>query len=245
MTLHFDHDVMRTLWDNYYVPFIKGYFAASGHFRSDDIKTGNILAYAGSTSSATFFPKQVATSYSDAHSISMKVLPCPNFADGEAYAVQQGAGMVVTQGSEQEIKACVTFLKWFTAPENNITFSVDSGYLPVTKDANNMAAIHQQYPSLSDSMDTVLTESVHAITTNSLYTTKPFENGNEARSVLEHAMSDQASADLLIVRDRMEQGQTLEEASAEFLTDDHFEAWYSSTRSTLSALVDQETLTGE
>ena len=58
-------------------------------------------------------------------------------------------------------------------------------------------------------------------------------------------MSDQASADLLIVRDRMEQGQTREEASAEFLTDDHFEAWYSSTRSTLSALVDQETLTGE
>ena len=65
------------------------------------------------------------------------------------------------------------------------------------------------------------------------------------RHALEHAMSDQASADLLIVRDRMEQGQTLEEASAEFLTDDHFEAWYSSTRSTLSALVDQETLTGE
>ena len=58
-------------------------------------------------------------------------------------------------------------------------------------------------------------------------------------------MSDQASADLLIVRDRMEQGQTLDEAAADFLTDDHFEAWYSSTRSTLSALVDQETLTGE
>ena len=43
-------------------------------------------------------------------------------------------------------------------------------------------------------------------------------------------MSDQASADLLVVRDRMEQGQTLEEASAEFLTDDHFEAWYSRDR---------------
>ena len=29
-------------------------------------------------------------------------------------------------------------------------------------------------------------------------------------------MSDQASADLLIVRDRMEQGQTLDEAAADF-----------------------------
>ena len=36
MTLNFDHDAVRTLWDNYYVPFIKGYFSASGRFRSDE-----------------------------------------------------------------------------------------------------------------------------------------------------------------------------------------------------------------
>ena len=58
-------------------------------------------------------------------------------------------------------------------------------------------------------------------------------------------MSDQASADLLIVRDRMEQGQTLDEAAADFLIDDYFEAWYQNTLSTLSTLVDHETLTGE
>ena len=58
-------------------------------------------------------------------------------------------------------------------------------------------------------------------------------------------MSDQASADLLIVRDRMEQGQTLDEAAADFLTDDYFEGWYQNTLSTLSTLVDHETLTGE
>ena len=58
-------------------------------------------------------------------------------------------------------------------------------------------------------------------------------------------MSDQASADLLIVRDRMEQGQTLDEAAADFLTDDYFEACYQNTLSTLSTLVDHETLTGE
>ena len=56
-------------------------------------------------------------------------------------------------------------------------------------------------------------------------------------------MSDQASAALFIVRDRMEQGQTLGEAAADFLTDDYFEAWYQNTLSTLSTLVDHETLT--
>ena len=43
MTLHFDRDVVRKLWDNYYVPFVKGYFVANGRFRSDDVKTGALL----------------------------------------------------------------------------------------------------------------------------------------------------------------------------------------------------------
>ena len=63
----------------------------------------------------------------------MKALPCPEFADSEPYAVQQGAGMVVTRGSDEEISASVEFLKWFTDPEHNLAFSIASGYLPVTK----------------------------------------------------------------------------------------------------------------
>ena len=59
MTVNFERDVARRLWDNYYVPFVRGWFAATGRFRSDDIKTGNVLAYVGSSSSATFFPTRV------------------------------------------------------------------------------------------------------------------------------------------------------------------------------------------
>ena len=40
--LNLDKEIMRKLWDNYYVPYINGYFAAAGRFRSDDIKTGEI-----------------------------------------------------------------------------------------------------------------------------------------------------------------------------------------------------------
>ena len=79
MTLNFDKEVIRKLWDYYYVPYIKGYFSSSGRFRSDDIKTGNILAYVGSTSSASFFPNQVTTDDSEGHAITMKALPCPEF----------------------------------------------------------------------------------------------------------------------------------------------------------------------
>ena len=226
MTVNFSHDVARKLWDNYYVPFVKGWFAATGRFRSDDIKTGNILGCVGSCSSATFFPKQVTTDDNVSHEISMKVLPAPQFANGEAVAVQQGAGMVVTAGREEEIKASVEFLKWFIQPENNITFSVGSGYLPVTKEANDMERILSSGLELTGNMEEILTSAVDTVNGSRLYTPHAFASGNAARKVLEYGLSDLAAADRDTVAQRIAAGQSAADAEAAFLTDDHFEAWY-------------------
>ena len=238
MKLNFDKDTVRKLWDNYYVPYVKGYFASSGRFRSDDIKTGNILAYTGSTSSATFFPKQVMTSETESHDIELEVLPAPEFADGEKWAVQQGAGMVVTKGSDEEIKASVEFLKWFTEPENNTGFSVGSGYLPVTKKATDMVEIRKSGPELSKSIDAVLTEAVETINNNELYTTPAFEGGQDARSVLEYAMSDLADSDRQTVQERISEGESMEEAVEDFASEEYFDNWYEETLTKLQAYED-------
>ena len=156
MTVNFERDVARRLWDNYYVPFVRGWFAATGRFRSDDIKTGNVLAYVGSSSSATFFPTRVTNDANESHEISLKTLPAPQFEGGEAVAVQQGAGMVVTAAKEEEVKASVEFLKWFVRAENNIAFSVGSGYLPVTRKANDMQEILASGLTLDDNMQQTL-----------------------------------------------------------------------------------------
>lgn len=226
MTLNFDKDVARKLWDNYYVPFVKGWFAAIGRFRSDDIKVGNVLAYVGSNSSATFFPAQVMVNDTESYDIDMTVLPSPKFAGGEDVAVQQGAGMVVTAGTEEEINASVEFLKWFTQPENNISFSVDSGYLPVTTAANDMEAIKTSGLELSPKMERILSNAVQSVKNNTLYTPGAFAGGNKARNVLEYSLSDLASADRATVQERVAAGQPAADAEAEFLTDEYFDAWY-------------------
>ena len=235
MILDFDKEVVRRLWDSYYVPFVKGWFAASGRFRSDDIKTGNILAYTGSTSSATFFPTQVMADDNISYDIEMKVLPSPVFEGGEAYAVQQGAGMVVTRGIEEEEAASMEFLKWFTELENNIAFSVGAGYLPVTVEANDMAEIKKN-TKLTSSMEEILSEGVETVTNNTLYTSPAFQGGADARSILEYAMSDQAAEDRKAVLGKLEKGISEEEAEAEFLSDVHFESWYETTLKKLQAL---------
>lgn len=221
----FDHDVIRKIWDHYYIPYVKGYFASSGRFRSDDIKTGNVIAFTGSSSGATFFPKKVATEDGE-YTIDMKVFQAPQFEGSKGFAVQQGAGMVVTKKTEAEIRGSLEFLLWFTQDERNIQFSVDSGYLPVTKTANEMETIHRYSGNIDASMDVVLKVAEETVHNNTLYTTKAFKNGVAARNILEYRMSDQAVADRALVKKAMENGNTLEEAVAPYVSDEYFETWY-------------------
>ena len=235
MTMGLSEDVARKLWDNYYVPYIKGWCSASGKFRSDDIKIGSLLAYVGSSSSASFFPTQVLTSDTESHGIEMAALPCPSFAGCEPVAVQQGAGMVVIPGTEDEISACVAFLKWFTQPENNLQFSVQSGYMPVTYAANSISALENSGLTVSESIDKVLSLSIDAIDRSKLYTTHAFPDALRARNTLQYALEDRVTADRATVLERLAAGQTSEEAEAEFLTDAYFDAWYDQTLAALSA----------
>lgn len=61
-----------------------------------------------------------------------------------------GGGCGLGTGTEAEINGAVTFLKWFTEPQNNIAFAVESGYLPVTTAANDMDAIRASGLELTD-----------------------------------------------------------------------------------------------
>ncbi|MFR2187801.1 MAG: extracellular solute-binding protein [Blautia sp.] len=185
--------------------------------------------------SATYFPKQVVESDTKSHDITLKVLPAPVFEGSEAYAVQQGAGMVVTKASEEEEKASVEFLKWFTRTENNIAFSVGSGYLPVTREANDRKKIKSCNTDISDSMEEILSVGVDTVNTSTMYTPKAFEGSNDARNILEHTMSDLATADRTVVEERIQNGEDLETAAADFLTEEYFKSWYQDTLSKLQA----------
>ena len=134
--------------------------------------------------------------------------------------------MVVTKGEEPEVYACVEFLKWFTADERNIKFSVDSGYLPVTKTANHKDAIVGSGVQIKEGMLKTLNVGVDTVNSNEMYTTKAFEGGTKARNILEYSLSDKAAADRETVVSRMAQGLSMEESVAEFELDDNFDAWY-------------------
>ena len=240
VTLNTPKEELHRLWENYYVPMVRGYFGAYGSFRSDDVKTGDILAYTGSTTSAMYFPDQVELE-NGSHPIDYLVLPAPVFQNGRLYAVQQGAGMVVSKSDQRHEYAAVEFLKWFTQAEHNLRFGCVAGYLPVLKEANNIQNLDQVIsdqellvsPKTYDCLSSVFT----GMERMTLYTNKSFQNGSAARKVLEYHLAERASEDRIAVAEAVAQGSSLEKAEAKYVSEAAFEQWYEAFCAALDAAV--------
>ena len=231
VTIRADKEQIRRLWDNYYVPYINGYFNSLGKFRSDDVKTGDILTYTGSSASSMYFPDNVIMD-DDTKPIDYIVLPAPVMEGGEKINVQQGAGMVVTKSDEFHEYAACEFLKWFTEKENNLRFVCESAYLPVRKDANTMEAldsvIEENNLDVSDKAYQCLESILGSYDNMSFYTTKSFNNGYATRKVLDYDLSDKAVADRAAIDEAVTNGTPRAEAVAAYDTDENFEQWYDS-----------------
>ena len=224
-----DEEVFRKLWDNYYVPMVSGWFGAYGKFRSDDVKTGYLLAYTGSTTSAGYFPKQVETE-TDSYPIDYEVLPVPIFAGGKNVIVQQGAGMAVTKSNARRETAAVEFLRWFTQAENNVRFGAGSGYLPVLKEASQVETFREivkdQHLEMDPITDSCITFSLERMEQAEFFTPQTFTSGAAVRSVLEHSLADKITADLADIQQKTASGASREAVLAKYTSDAAFENWY-------------------
>lgn len=228
-SINADKDVFRKLWENYYVPMVSGWFGAYGKFRSDDVKTGDLLAYTGSTASVGYFPTQVLDD-TDTHPIEYLVLSAPVFAGGQKVVVQQGAGMAVTKSDSRRELACVEFLRWFTKPENNIVFGASSGYLPVTAQAQQMdtfqKVVSDENVTMNPVTDDCIRFCIEDMSDYSYYSPQTFSSGSALRKVLEYGLSDKAAADIEAIAQAVAAGLPKQEALKTYVSEEAFETWY-------------------
>jgi len=230
VTVEADKETMRILWDNFYVPFVKGYYTAESRFRSDDAKIGAIIALVGSTTGATYYPAEVTINDEYTYPIENVVLPIPGFSGRDPYIVQQGAGMAVLKSDERTEYACAVFLKWFTEAERNLAFSVNSGYLPVKEEANDFAVIssYSEELGISDTMLNTFQVATEEIRSYTLYTSPPYNKSAEVRSYVEAAMNNSAAEARSEAAARIESGEEQEAVWAEYTDDRAFDQWYES-----------------
>lgn len=163
------------------------------------------------------------------------ILPLPNFAGTEKYAVQQGAGMAVVHSDEKTEYASTVFLRWFSEKDNNLKYSLGSGYLPRSKKISipKKAAkdILTDNTEISALMKSTLYTGIEIVNNYTLYTTLPFDCGTEAREIVNTSMIDKAVEDFAAI----ENGKvTLQQC----LTVGHFEEWLKALGASLENLKD-------
>lgn len=241
VSFNIDEEAMKKCWDNYYVPSVKGYFSDSGRFRTDGAKVGDIIALVGSATTTVFFPDTVFMNDSESYLIDALALPVPGFKDGKPYAILQGGGIAVTKSTPEKEFAGTEFLKWFTEGERNTVFSKASMYLPVKKEANDkelkkLVGITENKPLL----DEALMISLEAVNEKELYTTKAFENGNEARNVLENLLTEKLKEDRIAIQNLVNTGMRRQDATLLYTTDENFKSWLKSLKEALEATQSRE-----
>lgn len=223
-----DKETVRRLWEQFYVPYVKGYFTSENRFRSDDAKVGAIVALVGSTASAAYYPKEVTIDDEYTYPIENVVLPVPNFEGCDPYLVQQGAGMAVIASNEKKEYACTLFLKWFTEAERNISFSVRSGYLPVKKEANNYAALEASGSAaeIDDTMLNTLKMAIDEVNSYTLYTCPPYDASAQVRNYLGSTFEDTAKKARDAVKERIAAGEDSAAVLREYTDGNAFDRWY-------------------
>lgn len=232
-------ETMRKLWDQYYIPFVKGYYAKNGRFASDDMKTEDIIACVASSAGATFFPNEIVGSDGNSYNVNYIVRRVPNFAGKKSYAITQGAGMAISKSDETQEYASIQFLKWFTEKERNTLFSVQSSYLPVKKDANSFASWNtitkEEKITANQLVKDIVKTSMETVSESTLTSQKSFDGSYGIRNYLETALNEKCSADAAAVKKAVQNGTSHEQAVKPYLSDANFEKWFTQITKDINA----------
>lgn len=133
--LNLDSAGYAHIWNTICPPLLTGAFANYDGYSSDLSKTGDLVCSTGSSAGILFYGDTITYKDGTVEQVEYSILPFPVFEGGEKLAIQRGNGMMVAKGDEAHEYASAVFLRWFTAPEQNMRFIASTGYLPVTQDA--------------------------------------------------------------------------------------------------------------
>lgn len=229
----------KKLFEYYYGAMIEGRFTDIGSYRADDMKTGDVIAYLGSTGGATYFPTVVENETAN-YETELLISPYPVFEGGRKVSIQQGAGMAVIKTEERREAAAVQFLKWFTKPEQNVSYSMSSGYSPVMKEeqvgkllTTKIEELQKSDEVLENNISKVLLLASDQMNQYELTVDKEFEGSYNIRNSLGETLSEQAKADRERFLKELAAGVTYEELVKRFVSEDAFKTWFDTIRSSV------------
>lgn len=234
-----DLPILKKAFDIYVGGMALEYFNASGKFRSDNIKSGELIAYSGSSSSAAYFPTSIELD-NKKQDIDCLALPYPVFEGGQHYVIQQGAGMCIAKSNPQREEAASVFLKWFTENTQNINFAMSSGYLPVKSSAYKSDNFKQALVKLEQgsknkqNVSMVYDIALEQVDKRNTYAAKPFEGSYKLRFILQQSLMEAAEDAKQFAAPLKTKKLTEKEIYRQLTMDKRFDAWIQTLQKQLS-----------
>ena len=152
--------------------------------------------------------------------------------------------MSVIKSDEKLEYASSVFLKWFTDSERNIEFSINSGYLPVKKEANNFEKVSEinsdSEKSVNDATMNAIKIAIDEINSCTLYTSMPFEKSAETRDILSDSIQNVAIEDYKEISKRIKNGEKRDKVLEEYTNDEYFENWFENFSETLKQTMNEK-----
>jgi len=133
--LSLDGDNFTYIFETVYAPAVEGGIAIYDGYSSDLSKTGDLVCSTGSSAGILFYGDTITYADGTVENVEYSILPYPVFENGTKTALQRGGGLMVAKSEEKKEYAAGVFIKWLTAPEQNMSFVANTGYLPVTRQA--------------------------------------------------------------------------------------------------------------
>lgn len=131
----FENTDLKASWMQFAVAIAKGHIIVSDLYSNTQVMTGEVMAGLGSTASILYYNDTVTYPDNTSEPMNLQIIPPPK-ADGEDLLVTQaGVGLCAYKTTEQKAEAATIFARWLTDAERNLTFCVETGYMPVNKAA--------------------------------------------------------------------------------------------------------------
>ena len=238
---YYPEEAAKKIWDVYYVPHIMGWYK-SQVYNQDGVKSGSLISYIGSSAGAGYFPNNVILNEKNEYEIECRVFPYPVFEGGHEYMTQRGANMGVSASSEAHEYAAAEFLKWFTDPEQNIEFTVSTGYIPVKNEALASVSVLLEHVKEEDNSEAVkksAAAALEAMKKEIFYSKKVFPGSYRCDEVFKESLEQKVEIDLYELEARTAGGENREAVQEELVREDNFKEWYQSLLNEMAGSMDE------
>lgn len=189
-----DETALREIFDYYMEAWAFCYMDGAAKYRTDDIRSGDLLAFIGSSAGFVYMPDWIEVD-GDKEDIIWSVSQYPFYKEADHRVVSQGAGIAVSKISDQQQQACALFLNYFW--EDNISFAIESAYVPVTKeflemDDDTKSTMYDKH-ELDESSVEVYELVAEQIEEGMLYQSMPFEGSYTVRTEIGYSFENTAN----------------------------------------------------